>query len=129
MSRVPVIHLGETLIATVQEDLHDRDALDLQTDLSETLEHTNARGVLLDISSVEMIDSFLGRVLSEIATICRLLGAYTVVVGMRPAVAITLVELGLELRGIRTALNSQKGLALLARLLGQERNGDGRRDR
>jgi len=129
MSRVPIIHIGETLIATVQDDLHDRDALDLQSDLSVALERTDARGVLLDISIVETIDSFLGRVLSDIATLCRLLGARTVVVGMQPAVAITLIELGLELRGIRTALNVEKGLALLNRLFQQDVTWDGRRVR
>lgn len=131
MARVPIIRLGDTLVATVQEAMHDRDALDLQTDLNTLLERTGARGVLLDVSVVETVDSFLGRVLSDIALGARLLGAQTVVVGIQPAVAITLVELGLELRGVHTALNPEKGMALLRRLMatesmGRRRNGRGR---
>ena len=120
MARVPIIRVGDALIATVQEDLRDRDALDLQTDLSEALERTGARGVLLDVTIVETIDSFLGRLLNEIAACARLLGAHAVVVGIQPAVAVTLVELGLELRDIRTALNADKGLALLRQLAAEE---------
>lgn len=117
MARVPVVRIGDILVAAVQEDLYDRDALALQTDLSTALEQTGAHGVLLDISVVETVDSFLGRLLNDIATLTRLLGAHTVLVGMQPAVAITLVELGLELKGVRTALDAEKGLALLQKLL------------
>jgi rsbT antagonist protein RsbS len=113
VARVPVIRVGDTLIATVVEDLHDRDALALQEELTGQLERTGASGVLLDLSAVEIVDSFLGRLLNDVAVATRLLGANTVIVGIQPAVAVTLVELGLELRGIRTALNSTKGLALL----------------
>jgi rsbT antagonist protein RsbS len=108
--------VGNTLIATVQEELGDRDALDLQGDLAGTLERSGAAGVLIDLSIVETVDSFLGRLLNDIATVTRLLGAETVVVGIQPAVAITLVELGLPLKGIHVALTPAKGLALLERL-------------
>ncbi|HZR98279.1 MAG TPA: STAS domain-containing protein [Chloroflexota bacterium] len=121
MPRVPILRLGSTLIAAVQEDLYDRDALELQEALTAELERTGARGVLLDVSVVETIDSYLGRVLRDIALGAQLLGAYTVVVGIQPAVAVTLVELGLELHGVRTALNPEKGLALLQRLFRAER--------
>src|ERR1043166_4143690 len=117
MGRVPVIHLGDTLIATVLEELRDRDALDLQDELTTALERTGAAGVLLDLSIVETVDSFLGRLLADIAVCARLLGAHTVVVGLRPAVAITLVELGLELKGVHTALNPEKGMHLLRTLI------------
>ena len=120
MGRVPIIKIGDTLIATVQEDLHDRDALDLQEEVSRSLERTGARGVLLDLSVVEIIDSFLGRTIADIARLVRLLGARTVVVGIQPSVAITLVELGLELRGVPTALDVEQGLGLLRRLDGRE---------
>src|SRR5688572_29473635 len=127
MARVPVIKVGQTLIATVQEDLRDRDALDLQTNLSEQLEQTGARGVLLDLSIVDTVDSFLGRLMHDVARVSRLLGAQTVVVGLQPAVAVTLVELGLELRGVRTALTADKGMNLLNKLLREERRGRRRR--
>ena len=116
MARVPVVRVGDILIATVAEDLQDRDALQLQEDLGQALERTGARGVLLDLSVVELVDSFLGRLLNDVAAATRLLGAATVVVGIRPAVAVTLVELGLELRGVHTALTPDRGLALLGRL-------------
>ena len=125
MARVPVIHIGETLIATVQEDLRDQDALDLQRHLGESLARTGARGVLLDLSVVETVDSFLGRLLGDIAVGARLLGAHTIVVGIQPAVAITLVELGVQLRGVHTALTVEKGLARLSALLARE---EGRRE-
>jgi rsbT antagonist protein RsbS len=125
VARVPVIRIGDTLVATVQEDLYDRDALDLQADLGAALERTGARGVLLDLSAVETVDSFLGRLLNEIAVGSRLLGAQTMVAGIQPAVAVTLVELGLELRGVHTALNAQQGLARLRRLIAAE-DGHGR---
>jgi rsbT antagonist protein RsbS len=117
VGRVPIVRLGDTLFATVQEELRDSDGLQLQEDLSSGLETSGARGVLLDLSTVETVDSFLGRLLNDIAAEMRLLGAYTVIVGIRPAVAVTLVELGLELRGVRTALNPDKGMRLLRRLV------------
>ena len=121
MARVPVVRIGNTLIATVQEDLRDRDALDLQTALTDQLVETGARGVLLDLSVVGTVDSFLGRLINDLARVLRLLGSETVVVGLQPAVAITLVELGLELKGVHTALNAEKGLALLRRLIARAR--------
>ncbi len=124
MGRIPIIQLDDLLIVTVLEELRDHDALLLQEDLAESLQRVGARGVLLDLSAVETLDSFLGRLLSEIAAVARLLGAATVVVGIQPAVAITLVELGLELKGIHTALNPRKGMVLLRRLIA---GGDGLR--
>lgn len=117
MARVPIVRVGEVLVATVLEELQDRDALRLEEELTEILERTGARGVLLDMSVVETVDSFLGRLIAEIAACARLMGARTVVSGLQPAVAITLVELGLHLKGVRTALNADKGLVLLRRLL------------
>jgi rsbT antagonist protein RsbS len=117
MAHVPIVRLGATLIATVQEELRDRDALALQDELSSTIERMGAVGVLLDLSAVDTVDSFLGRLLHDIAEETRLLGAQTVVVGIRPAVAVTLVELGLELKGVRTALNVLKGMRLLQRMV------------
>jgi rsbT antagonist protein RsbS len=122
MARVPIIQLGDTLIATVQDELGDRDALALQEELSVRLERNGARGVLLDLSAVQTVDSFLGRTLNETATEMRLLGAKTVIVGIQPAVAITLVELGLELKEVRTALDADKGMRLLQRLLRADAN-------
>jgi rsbT antagonist protein RsbS len=129
VARVPVVQVDDVLIATVLEDLHDRDALALQAELSERLEHGSARGVLLDFSVVEIVDSFLGRLINDIAATARLLGAQTVVAGMQPAVAITLVELGLELPGVRTALTAERGLAILRRLVRAEQRGGPRRVR
>ena len=117
MARIPIIQVGDVLIVTVLEDLRDHDALALQQDLAETLQRVDARGVLLDISVVETIDSFLGRLLSEITAGTRLLGAATVVVSIQPAVAVTLIELGLEMKGVHTALNPRKGMLLLRRLI------------
>ena len=114
MARVPIIRVGDTLIATVQEELYDHDALRLQDDLGQRLERGDVRGVLLDVSTVATVDSFLARLIGNIAGLSRLLGAETVVVGLQPAVAVTLVEFGLTLPGVRTALNAEKGLALLA---------------
>jgi rsbT antagonist protein RsbS len=125
VARTPVLRIGATLVATVLEDLHDRDALDLQAELLGQLERTGATGVLLDLSVVEIVDSFLGRMLNDIAVGVRLLGAQMVVVGIQPAVAITLVELGLSLPGVRTALNVEKGMALL-RASGEGRAGRAR---
>ncbi|MEU3891715.1 STAS domain-containing protein [Streptomyces sp. NPDC029041] len=112
---VPVLRLGDVLLVTLQGDLHDSMAQQLQQDLAETISRTGVRGVLIDISGVEIVDSFLGRVLAEIAAQAKLLAARTVVAGMRPAVAITLVELGLTLPGLSTALSTEAGMELLAR--------------
>ena len=114
MARVPIIRVGDTLIATVQEELYDHDALRLQDDLGQRLERGDIRGVLLDVSTVATVDSFLARLIGNIAGLSRLLGAETVVVGLQPAVAVTLVEFGLTLPGVHTALNAEKGMALLS---------------
>ena len=114
MARVPIIRVGDTLIATVQEELYDHDALRLQDDLGQRLERGDVRGVLLDVSTVATVDSFLARLIGNIAGLSRLLGAETVVVGLQPAVAVTLVEFGLTLPGVHTALNAEKGMALLS---------------
>jgi rsbT antagonist protein RsbS len=113
MDRIPILKLGELLLVTIQVDMHDRLALALQEDLTEKIAATRAHGVLIDISSLEMVDSFIGRTLGNIAGMSRILGAETVVVGMQPSVAITLVELGLSLKGVRTALNVERGMELL----------------
>ncbi|MET7509763.1 STAS domain-containing protein [Streptomyces albidoflavus] len=113
--RVPVLQIGDVLLVSIQVDLEDRTVLDLQDDLSKRIVDTGARGVVIDISALEIVDSFVGRMLATVAAISRVLGAETVVVGMRPAVAITLVELGLTLGGVRTALNLEAGLAALRR--------------
>jgi rsbT antagonist protein RsbS len=110
---VPVLRLGDVLLVTLQGDLHDSTAQQLQQDLAETISRTGVRGVLIDISGVEIVDSFLGRVLAEIAAQAKLLAARTVVAGMRPAVAITMAELGLTLPGLRTALSTEAGMELL----------------
>jgi rsbT antagonist protein RsbS len=120
VARVPIVRIGDVLIATVLEDLHDSDAMGLQEDLTRLLERTGALGVLLDLAAVEIVDSFLGRLLNDIARATRLLGARTVVVGIQPAVAVTLVELGLELKGVNTALDADKGMRLLRRLITAE---------
>ena len=111
--RIPILKLGDMLLVTIQVDMHDQLALSLQYDLTEKIVKTQARGVLIDISGLELVDSFIGRMLSNLAAMARVLDAETVVAGMQPAVAITLVELGLELPGIRTALNVEQGMALL----------------
>lgn len=111
--RIPVLRLGDILLVSIQVDLDDQMVLNLQEDLGQEVVATGARGVIIDITAAEIVDSFVGRMLSTIASISRLLDAETVVVGMRPAVAITLVELGLSLGGVRTALNLEQGLALL----------------
>jgi rsbT antagonist protein RsbS len=117
MNRVPILKLEEFLLVSIQFDMHDQLALTLQEDLTNKIVATRARAVLIDISALEMVDSFMGRMLGNIASMSRILDAQTVVVGMRPAVAITLVELGLSLPGIRTALNVDAGLALLREAL------------
>ena len=112
-SHIPILKLGHLLLVTIQVDMHDRMAVALQDDLTKRIVETGARGVLIDISGLELVDSFIGRMLSDIAAMARVLDAQTVVVGMRPAVAITLVELGLALPGVQTALTVERGMALL----------------
>ena len=119
MDKIPILQMGRLLLVTIQVDMHDRLAMQLQDDLTDRIVKARASGVLIDISSLEVVDSFIGRMISNIAAMARILDAETVVVGMQPAVAITLVELGLSLDGVRTALNVDRGMALL-----QERAGD-----
>src|SRR6202020_478668 len=113
MDRVPILKIGQTLFVSIQIDLQDESVIRLQEDLADELAVTAANGVIIDITAVEIVDSFIGRMLATIGSISRLFDAETVIVGMRPAVAITLTELGLSLKGVRTALNAEKGLALL----------------
>src|ERR1700733_1187122 len=113
MDRIPILKLGEALLVTIQVDMHDRLAMALEEDLTTRIVEHSAKGVLIDISSLEIVDSFIGRTLANIAMIAKVLDADTVVVGMRPAVAITLVELGLSLPGVRTALNAERGMAMI----------------
>jgi len=113
MEKIPILRMGEFLLVTIQVDMHDRLALTLQDDLTNRISETGAKGVLIDISSLEIVDSFIGRMLGNIASMSRVLDAQTVVVGMQPAVAITLVELGMSLEGVRTALNVDAGMELL----------------
>ena len=113
MEKIPILKMGEFLLVTIQVDMHDRLAMALQDDLTRMIAASEARGVLIDISSLELVDSFIGRMLANIAGMSRVLDAETVVVGMQPAVAITLVELGLSLSGVRTALNVDAGMELL----------------
>jgi rsbT antagonist protein RsbS len=115
VERVPVLKIGDMLLVSIQVDMEDQTALNLQEDLADRIVETGCRGVIIDISGLDIVDSFVGRTLSTIAGISRVLDAETVVVGMRPAVAITLVELGLSLPGIRTALNVERGMELLAK--------------
>ena len=113
MEKIPILRMGDFLLVTIQVDMHDRLAMALQDDLTQMISATEAHGVLIDISSLEIVDSFIGRMLGNIAAMSRVLDAHTVVVGMQPAVAITLVELGLSLPGVRTALNVDAGMELL----------------
>ena len=113
MERIPILKLGDCLLVTIQVDMHDRLATTLQDDLTQRITADRAKGVLIDISALDMVDSFIGRMLDNIALMSRVLDAHTVVVGMRPSVAITLVELGLSLKGVRTALNVERGMTLI----------------
>ena len=125
MDRIPILKMGDFLLVTIQVDMHDRLAMTLQDELTSRIVTARARGVLIDISALEVVDSFIGRMLANIASMARVLDAQTVVVGMQPAVAITLVELGLSLPGVRTALNVDKGMEMLGRAQG---NGHGTAD-
>jgi rsbT antagonist protein RsbS len=113
MERIPILKMGEFLLVTIQIDMHDQLAITLQDDLTQQIVKHRAHGVLIDISSLEIVDSFIGRMIGNIAGMARMLDAETVLVGMKPAVAITLVELGMSLTGVRTALNVEKGMAVL----------------
>ncbi|MHC8320296.1 STAS domain-containing protein [Pseudomonas sp. GB2N2] len=113
MERIPILKMGDFLLVTIQVDMHDQLALTLQDDLSERISNTSARGVLIDISALDMVDSFIGRMIGTISGLSKIMDAETVLVGMQPAVAITLVELGLTLPGVSTALNVERGMKLL----------------
>lgn len=117
MDKIPILRMGEYLLVTIQVDLYDRLALNLESDLVNMIDKNSARGVLIDISGVNIVDSFMGRILGNIAQMSKILDAHTVVVGMQPAVAITLIELGLVMNGVHTALNVEKGMDLLKRKL------------
>ncbi len=121
MERIPILRMGEFLLVTIQVDMHDRLAMTLQDDLTNMISRTGSRGVLIDISSLTMVDSFIGRMLANISSMSKILDAETVVVGMQPAVAITLVELGLSLKGVRTAISVDQGMRLLRKALDSER--------
>jgi rsbT antagonist protein RsbS len=117
MGDIPILKIGDCLLVSIQVDMHDRMAMALQDDLTSKIVETRARGVMIDISALEIVDSFIGRMLNSIAAMSRVLDAVTVVVGMRPAVAITLVELGLGLSGVQTALNVDRGLAMIRKVI------------
>jgi rsbT antagonist protein RsbS len=119
MDRIPILRMGEFLLVTIQVDMHDQLALRLQDDLTHAIEKKGAKGVLVDISALEMVDSFMGRMIADISGMARILDARTVLVGMQPAVAITLVELGLSLPGVATALNVERGMQLLRHALSE----------
>jgi len=125
MDRIPILKMGEFLLVTIQVDMHDRLAMSLQDDLMTAIRDRAARGVLIDISALEIVDSFIGRMLGNIASMSKVLDAETVVTGMRPAVAITLVELGLSLPGVRTALDVEKGMELIRSSLRHREGLDG----
>ena len=124
MERIPILRMGEFLLVTIQVDMHDQLALKLQDDLSNAVQKHASKGVLIDISTLEMVDSFIGRMVADISGIGRILGAETILVGMQPAVAITLVELGLSLPGVATALNVERGMALLRRKIDADGSDD-----
>jgi rsbT antagonist protein RsbS len=126
MNRIPILRMGPLLLVTIQVDMHDQLAVALQDDLTNRISKTGATGVLIDISALEMVDSFIGRMIANISDMSRILGARTVVVGMQPAVAITLVELGLSLKGVKTALNVETGMRHLQSEPGEWESGDGR---
>jgi rsbT antagonist protein RsbS len=126
MERIPILRMGEFLLVTIQVDMHDQLALTLQEDLTTMISKKNAKGVLIDISALEIVDSFIGRMIADISAMSRLLDARTVLVGMQPAVAITLVELGLSLTGVRTALNVERGMRLLRMDMDSWEDVDGR---
>jgi rsbT antagonist protein RsbS len=126
MERIPILKMGDFLVVSIQVDMHDQLAMTLQDDLTALIVRTHARGVLIDISSLDVVDSFIGRMLGNTASMARILDAETVVIGMQPAVAITLVELGLSLPGVRTALNVEKGMELLGGSVWQKEQIDGR---
>jgi rsbT antagonist protein RsbS len=123
MEKIPILRMGNLLLVTIQVDLYDRLAENLEADLVQTINKTGAQGVLIDISAVSIIDSFMGRIIGNIATMSKILDAETVVVGMQPAVAITLVELGLPLKGVLSALNVEKGIELLSNKILYKDNG------
>jgi len=125
MDRIPILRMGDYLLVTIQVDMHDQLAMTLQDDLTTAVQRTGAKGVLIDISALDIVDSFIGRMLGDIAAMSRILDAETVVVGMRPAVAITLVELGLSLTGVRTALNVERGMDLLRKRIMERLADDG----
>ncbi|EMR01493.1 STAS domain-containing protein [Cesiribacter andamanensis] len=127
MDRIPILKFGHFLLVTIQVDMYDRLALNLENDLVNAVSKHEARGVLIDISAVSIVDSFMGRIIGNIATMSRIMDAETVVVGMQPAVAITLVELGLPLAGVHTALNVEKGMALLQEKIGLNAHSDAAR--
>jgi rsbT antagonist protein RsbS len=131
MDRIPILRMGDFLLVTIQVDMHDRLAMTLQEDLTKKIAETGARGVMIDISALEMVDSFIGRMMSHISSMARILDAKTVVVGMQPAVAITLVELGLSLKGVHTALTVEKGVRYLEQAVATNggRRTNGRRPR
>jgi rsbT antagonist protein RsbS len=124
MDRIPILRMGEFLLVTIQIDMHDQLAMRLQDDLTRAIEKKGAKGVLIDISALEMVDSFIGRMIADISGMARILDARTVLVGMQPAVAITLVELGLSLPGVATALNVERGMVLLRRVLSDSGDDD-----
>jgi rsbT antagonist protein RsbS len=124
MDRIPILQMGEFLLVTIQVDMHDQLALRLQDDLTRSIEKKGSKGVLIDISALEMVDSFIGRMIADISGMARILDAKTVVVGMQPAVAITLVELGLSLPGVATALNVERGMQLLHRAITRSESDD-----
>jgi rsbT antagonist protein RsbS len=117
MDKIPILRMGAFLLVTIQVDLYDRLALNLEADLVQMVNKTSAKGVLIDISAVSIVDSFMGRIIGNIASMCKILDAETVVVGMQPAVAITLIELGLPLKGVHTALDMEKGMKLLKSMI------------
>jgi rsbT antagonist protein RsbS len=124
VERIPILRIGKLLLVSIQIDMRDEVALNLQDDLTTMITRTGAKGVLIDISAVEMVDSFIARIIGNLSAMSRILDATTVVVGMQPAVAITLVELGVPLEGVKTALNVERGMALLQSLAGGEEGTD-----